>query len=162
MFNQILSEGNEDIELHLFADGTYVQELMTSNNWHPNIKYFGATTAPLKEILNFDIGLLPSYHEEMPFTIIEYLACGKPIIATEVGAIPEMISTQDGELAGKLVPVNNFKVSQVALKKAVLEFIDHPALVETYAANSKEAFEKFNIKNTVKQYYDLYQKALNQ
>ena len=161
VFNQILNEGNGNIELHLFADGTYVQGLMNSNNWHPNIKYFGATTTPLKEILKFDIGLLPSYHEEMPFTIIEYLACGKPIIATEVGAIPEMIRTQNGELAGKLVPVNNFKVSQVALKEVILEFIEHPALVETYATNSNKAFEKFNIQNTVNQYYDLYQKAIN-
>ena len=52
-------------------------------------------------------------------------------------------------------------MSQVALKEVILEFIEHPALVETYATNSNKAFEKFNIQNTVNQYYDLYQKAIN-
>lgn len=159
--NDLLVAGYEKIELRLFADGDYVGDLMKIKDWHPNIKYMGATHSPLIEILNFDIGLLPSYHEEMPFTIIEYLACGKPSIATNVGAIAEMLTASPNQFAGILIPLNEAnKASKVHLKAAILAFVEDPSLVIKYAEQSKKAFEKFDIKNTVKEYYNVYQKAL--
>lgn len=157
---ELLTAGYEQIELRLFADGDYLGELMKTKNWHPNIKYMGATHAPLAEILNFDVGLLPSYYEEMPFTIIEYLACGKPSIATNVGAIKEMLEAAPNEYAGILIPLNEVnKASKEHLKAAMLALIEDPNLVLKYAKQSKKAFEKFDVKNTAKQYYKLYQKA---
>lgn len=157
----LLKEGYEQIELHLFADGDYVQTLMEQRKWHPNIKYMGATYTPIKEIHSFDVGVLPSYHEEMPFTIIEYLACGKPSIATSVGAIGEMLTAEEGEYAGILIPLNSEgTVSKPHLKAAILEFVNTPDLLKKHQEKAQQAFEKFNIKNTVKQYYKLYQNAL--
>jgi glycosyltransferase involved in cell wall biosynthesis len=158
---ELLEAGYEQIELRLFADGDYLGNLMKTKDWHPNLKYLGATFTPLKEISNFDVGLLPSYHEEMPFTIIEYLACGKPSIATNVGAIEEMLSAGPNEYAGILIPLNEAnKVSKKHLKKAMLAFIEDADLVLKYAEQSKRAFKKFDVKNTAKQYYNVYQKAL--
>lgn len=158
---ELLEAGYEQIELRLFADGDYLDNLMKTKDWHPNLKYLGATSTPLKEISNFDVGLLPSYHEEMPFTIIEYLACGKPSIATNVGAIEEMLSAGPNEYAGILIPLNEAnKVSKTHLKTAMLAFIEDADLVPKYAAQSKSAFKKFDVKNTAKQYYNVYQKAL--
>lgn len=159
--DELLKAGYEQIELRLFADGDYVDKLMQQKDWHPNIKYMGATHSPITEILNFDVGLLPSYHEEMPFTIIEYLACGKPSIATNVGAIEEMLCTDSKEVAGILIPLNTEKkVSKAHLKAAMLAFVKDSNLVLKYGKQAQKAFEKFNIKNTTKQYYNVYQKAL--
>ncbi len=159
--DELLKAGYEQIELRLFADGDYVDKLMKQKDWHPNIKYMGATHSPIAEILNFDVGLLPSYHEEMPFTIIEYLACGKPSIATNVGAIEEMLCTDSKEVAGILIPLNTEKkVSKAHLKAAMLAFVKDSNLVLKYGKQAQKAFEKFNIKNTTKQYYNVYQKAL--
>ena len=159
--DELLKAGYEQIELRLFADGDYVDKLMQQKDWHPNIKYMGATHSPIAEILNFDVGLLPSYHEEMPFTIIEYLACGKPSIATNVGAIEEMLCTDSKEVAGILIPLNTEKkVSKAHLKAAMLAFVKDSNLVLKYGKQAQKAFEKFNIKNTTKQYYNVYQKAL--
>jgi len=162
VFNQLILEGASSIELRLFADGNYVKDLMQTRDWHPNIKYMGATSSPLKEILSFDVGLLPSYHEEMPFTIIEYLACGKPSIATDVGAIASMLESGNNKWAGILIPLNDEnKVSKKHLREALLAFINEPSLIDVYGNESQKAFEKFNIKNTVKKYYNLYQNALD-
>lgn len=42
--------------------------------------------------------VLPSYHEGLPMAILECMACGKTIISTCVGAIPEVVKSENGIL----------------------------------------------------------------
>lgn len=43
-----------------------------------------------------DIVTLPSYAEGCPNTILEALACGRPVVATNVGGIPEILNSECG------------------------------------------------------------------
>jgi glycosyltransferase involved in cell wall biosynthesis len=60
-----------------------------------------------------DVVTLPSYMEGCPNVVLEALACGRPVVATEVGGIPELMNDTCGRLipprdAGALADALNF------------------------------------------------------
>jgi glycosyltransferase involved in cell wall biosynthesis len=59
-----------------------------------------------------DLMLLPSYSEGLPYALLEAMAAGVPVIATPVGAIPDVVA--DG-IHGLLVPPRNGKAIAEAL-----------------------------------------------
>jgi len=65
-----------------------------------------------------DVVCLPSHHEGSPNVVLEALACGRPVVATEVGGIPEIFA--EGA-AGRMVPVNDPKALAEALAKTLTE-----------------------------------------
>jgi glycosyltransferase involved in cell wall biosynthesis len=66
------------------------------------------------------IAVLPSYREAQGLSILEAMALSRPVIATRVGGIPEVIS--DG-FSGLLVPPHD----EDALASAIVRVLrDHP------------------------------------
>ncbi|HHT25635.1 MAG TPA: glycosyltransferase family 4 protein [Firmicutes bacterium] len=59
-----------------------------------------------------DIFVLPSYSEGMPLTVLEAMAAGKPIVATRVGGIPELI---EHDVTGVLVEPRQPRILAAAL-----------------------------------------------
>jgi glycosyltransferase involved in cell wall biosynthesis len=85
-----------------------------------------------------DIFVLPSSAENLPMAILEAFACGIAVVATPVGAVPEVIKH---ERNGLLVPVGNVD----ALANALRRLIDDPQLRknlgETARRNHAERYE---------------------
>ncbi|WP_417860053.1 glycosyltransferase family 4 protein [Winogradskyella sediminis] len=68
---------------------------------HPRVTYRGLvsdTTILKKEFLNADVLVCPSYSEGMPTVILEAMASGCAIIATDVGAVETMVNEDNGWL----------------------------------------------------------------
>lgn len=67
---------------------------------------------------------LPSYAEGCPNALIEALACGRPVIATQVGGIPELVDARSGVLVG---PGDGAALAE-ALNEALSRQWDEPAI----------------------------------
>lgn len=83
--------------------------------------FYGEITDPekLKTIIDgCDVLVVPSHSEGMPNVILEAMARGLAIIATRVGAVPKMVSNDNGAL---IEPAQSR-----ALKGALLDFVDMP------------------------------------
>jgi glycosyltransferase involved in cell wall biosynthesis len=63
-----------------------------------------------------DAFVLPSYSESFPMTVLEAMSCKLPVIATDVGGIPEMI---DSNRNGLLFQPGNPKGLSASLHKVL-------------------------------------------
>ncbi len=63
-----------------------------------------------------DVVAMPSHHEGYPYAVLEALAAGRPVVATAVGGLPEMI---DSGRNGLLVPAGDTDALADALAKAL-------------------------------------------
>lgn len=106
---------------------------------------------PKEEIAEFmrqcDFFVLPSLWENLPCVLIETLSCGKPVIASRVGGIPEIISKE----VGLLVPPRNVNT----LVRALDYMLDHyqnysPEKISQYA---KEKFSYEAVGRTLDNIY---------
>lgn len=89
----------------------------------PRMKLAGGR--PLEEIGTWiaacDVLTLPSWNEGTPNVILEALACGRRVVATCVGGIPDLI---DSDLVGEMVPVRRPDALADALARAAARDYD--------------------------------------
>ncbi|PWB56952.1 MAG: hypothetical protein C3F06_00215 [Candidatus Methanoperedenaceae archaeon] len=164
--NELRSEmrRGKKANLWLIGDGEYAQTLGKKYAKYEEIEFKGLMQDPLPAIFLCDIGLLPSrfVSESMPSTVIEYLACGKPVIATTMGSIPEMIVC-DGRKAGLLIQHDlTQKLFEEALKEAMLRYLRDQALLEEHKRNARIIFNaQFDLENVAQQYLSFFSEAIS-
>jgi teichuronic acid biosynthesis glycosyltransferase TuaC len=83
-----------------------------------------------------DLLTLPSVREGRPNVVIEALACGRPVVATRVGGIPELVS--DGE-NGYLFPYGDVDAYREALERALGRAWEPDAIAASVAGLSWDA-----------------------
>jgi glycosyltransferase involved in cell wall biosynthesis len=82
-----------------------------------------------------DLLALPSYHEGMPLVILEALRSGVPVVATQVGSVPETVA--DG-VEGRLVEPGDVD----GLAACVLELLRDDALRARLAKAARARYER--------------------
>ncbi len=115
-----------------------------------NVSLLGARSDIADILLCIDLFLLPSINEGFGIVLVEAMALGKPILATRVGGIPEIVV--DGT-TGILVPPKD----SVAFAAAIIKLHKNPKLAyEMGQAGYRRARRIFDIESTVQKYEELY------
>jgi glycosyltransferase involved in cell wall biosynthesis len=103
-----------------------------------------------RKIQEWDAFVITSNWEGFGLVIIEAMACGLPVIATGVDAIPEIVI--DGE-TGLLVEPGNSE----AISKCIIELYHDRKKIQQYgAAGRRRVEEHFTIENFIKQLDEIY------
>jgi glycosyltransferase involved in cell wall biosynthesis len=102
-----------------------------------------------------DIYVHTSVVEGFGIAIIEAMAIGLPVVATNVGGIPEIITNGEN---GILVPPENPQ----ALAKAIVDLIEHPEKRKILAEKGKQHVKaNFTYQIMVKEYMQVYNNAIS-
>lgn len=101
-----------------------------------------------------DVVAVPSSHEGFPVVVLEAMASGKPVVASEVGGIPEVIVDNK---TGFLVEKDNIK----QLAEKILILLKNPKKREETGKNARKiVVENHDWKKIAKEYKSEYQRLL--
>ena len=97
-----------------------------------------------------DIFILPSLSEGMSNTILEAMACGKPVVATRVGSNGQLV---DNGTTGLLVPpADPETLSQAIMRLALDKELSH----QMGEAGRRKVTEEFSLSQMVSKFENLY------
>lgn len=113
---------------------------------------FTGFRSDIKNIFNgSDLYFNASEHEALSFLIIEALASGLPVIATDMGGNRDIVNNETN--CGVLVEYNNAESSALQIKKVM----EDQNLYENLKQNAFKAIEnRFNINKAALETYDVY------
>ena len=139
-----------DLEFLIGGDGQLRDEIeryLEGENLNDKVKLPG--WVPREEFLTYlnelKLFVLPSYTEGLPHTILEAMACGTPVLATPVGAIPDVI--KDGETG--FIMENN---SPECIAENIVRALAHPNINEITKNARALVEEKYNYQAAVDRY----------
>jgi glycosyltransferase involved in cell wall biosynthesis len=148
-----------DVQLILVGDGPLrgeLEQLASELQLHDRVVFAGAKDrAEVVEMLHgCRIFALPSRSEPFGIAVVEAMACGKPVIGTRTGGIPEIID--DGE-DGLLVEPDN----PDQLAEAILRLLSDASLRERMSARGpSKVRSKFLWEHTASSYERVFERLL--
>jgi len=148
----ILIKSYPDLLFLVIGDGnekSNYQSLILNHQLSNNFFLLGTIDEAYRYLKAFDVFVLPSVKEGFPYTAVEALAAGVPIVATNVGGLPEIIT--DG-INGLLVP----PAAPEALARAIKRLLDNPDFTAKLKQNALASSARFTLKNMVDKTITIY------
>ena len=99
-----------------------------------------------------DMLVLPSRYESFGMVVLEAMACGTPVIASQVGGLVHLV--EDGA-TGFLVPDQD----AITLCERISQLLDSDTLLKQMGANATQAAQDFDWRSITHDVYDLYREV---
>ncbi|MFN7169657.1 MAG: glycosyltransferase family 4 protein [Candidatus Omnitrophota bacterium] len=146
-------------QLFIVGEGkmkNYLLKLVRKLRIEKNVFFISSVLDTSSLFSNLDVFVLPSLEEGLGMAILEAMAWGVPVVATDVGGIPEII--QDGK-NGLLVSPQDYK----SLSRAICRVLESPDLKNKFIINGRRTVEeKFSLEKMLGETERLYYEILNE
>lgn len=127
-----------------------LQRLVEDLNLRDKVIFLGFVENAKSLIPKADIFIMPSRTENLPFALLEAGVCGKPIVATSVGGIPEVIKDMD---TGILIHPDRPR----ELCEAIVYLLENKEKREYMANKIKDEIKKnFSLEKMLKKTIEVY------
>lgn len=139
----IVGNGEEEVEIKKYAK---------DNGFLDNLHITGWVNNPMSYVELFDVACLLSRWEGFGLALPEYMMAGKPIVASNVDAIPNIIRDEEN---GLLVEVDD----DVGASKAVLRIYQEDGLKDRLVTQEiKDVHNKFNAQRVSEEHGYLFER----
>ena len=136
------------------GEGNKLEELeeeVNKRGLQDNIIFLGFRT-DINEIINAsDIGILLSYREGLPRNIMEFMSCGRKVIATNIRGCRDIVCN---ETVGELIGVGDYEATAKA--------IEIYYLLNDKRFEISEEIKKYDVKNITKELSNIYEELNNE
>lgn len=140
----------------IVGDGPFKKDIkLKIMNYKLNIDVRGwaRDSVEVAELINKSkILIMSSYNEGGPRVVIEAMACGVPVLATNVGIVPDLLKNGSG---GEII---DWKADDMAQK--VLGLLNDPDRYQRHSQSGPEIAKQFEKKEAIKNYADKLKEIL--
>lgn len=147
----------QNVHLHIVGAGRCESELRMRSEAAgvaARVHFLGFRRDACNFIAHCDALLMPSLHEGLPYTLLEAMALGTPVIASRVGGLAEVI--QDNA-TGLLVPPDD----AAALADAIRRLIADPSLRARLGEEARRVQRaKYSLESMAGSYLDVYREVV--
>jgi len=147
-----------DVRFVFVGDGSLGKDLkkqVASLGLEENFVFLGDVGEVGDVLSGFSVFVLPSISEGHPVSILEAMASGLPVVASNVGGIPEIV--EDG-VSGFLVPPKNPE----KLASAINRLLGDRRLSKKIGLRGREIVEeKFTLEGTIQETEEVYRSLVN-
>jgi len=156
----ILLQTNPEINLKYVIIGEgelkkQLQDFIIEKKLQSNVFLAGFIDSASDLLKAFDVFVLPSFSEAFGYVLIESGMAGVPVIASNVGGIPESVITDEKDPCGILISPRDKKAFALGIRMVLNKEIDVRAMTDNF---KKRIEEHFSIDTMVKKTLEIYQK----
>lgn len=143
----VVGDGPLRYEMERLSTELGIEDAVLFTGWQNNVKEY---------IMVIDILCISSLWEALPFLLLEAMAMGKPVVASHVGGIPEVV---EDNKTGILVPPSRPDLSADAIIRLIN---DRTTAKEMGAAGKRRVQQMFSTTQMVANYEKLYLNLLGE
>jgi len=151
---KMLEKSHPDIHFLFVGKGEDEEKLKEQAKLLTNITFEGFVNNVNDYISSFNLFVFPSNNEGLGSILLDVMQLQVPIIATNVGGIPDII---ENEKNGLLIPAKNPN----AIKESILRLYNDAIFAEQLAKNAYKDIDKYSTQNMASAYTKIYLSFLN-
>jgi glycosyltransferase involved in cell wall biosynthesis len=151
--SHLLRKAGKPLEIVLVGQGPELGRIQSITGDCPAIHFLPIVSDVASLLRTIDIFVICSAHEGCPRVLLEAMACARPIVATAVGGIPEVVSLVDGSMCARLVPPSRPDL----MAQAILELCESQTLRNQLGQAAVKRANDFDIEREWREYSCLYQ-----